>query len=301
VGSAAGVIESFDANWLELREPFDAAVRSRALAERFAAALPARPVLLDLGAGTGGLFRWLAPIIARAQAWILVDNDPELLQSAFRDIADWATERGHATSWPTRAARRALLVHTPHGAWRVEAIIADLFDAPDALPMDRVNAVVCSALLDLVSSAWIERFCDVLTVPLLACLSADGRDAFLPRHPLDRMVCSGFRRDQSRDKGFGGALGRRAAAALHTALRARGFALSTALSDWRIPRTAHAMLIELVQSHAQVAARWLPQHRRAIEAWERTRLRQATATRLAIRIGHRDSLALPEKDLPGKD
>jgi hypothetical protein len=37
--------------------------------------LPSRPVILHLGAGTGGLFRFLAPIIARPQRWIFADAD----------------------------------------------------------------------------------------------------------------------------------------------------------------------------------------------------------------------------------
>jgi hypothetical protein len=45
--------ESFDGDWLDLREPFDAAARDPGLATRLAAALPARPRILDLGAGTG--------------------------------------------------------------------------------------------------------------------------------------------------------------------------------------------------------------------------------------------------------
>ena len=55
--------ESFDATWLALREPADAFARDPALAERLVSLLPKRPHLLDLGAGTGSLFRWLAPMI----------------------------------------------------------------------------------------------------------------------------------------------------------------------------------------------------------------------------------------------
>ncbi len=62
----AHMSDAFDAAWLALREPFDAAARSRALAEALIAHLPARPRLLDLGCGTGSLFRWLAPMHRRA-------------------------------------------------------------------------------------------------------------------------------------------------------------------------------------------------------------------------------------------
>jgi SAM-dependent methyltransferase len=290
------MIETFDADWLALREPFDAAARSAALAARLAAVLPARPRILDLGAGTGSLFRWLAPIIDRAQAWTFADADAGLLAHAFAVTADWAEDQGYTVTWPGIAGRRALLVHAPGGAWRVEAVIVDLAAASDALPFSSVDAVVCSALLDLASAQWLTRLVAALRTPLLACLSVDGRDAFLPRHPLDRTVLHAFRRDQGRDKGFGPALGPRAPQVLHAALAARGFTLTSAASDWRIPPAAMAMLDELVQGHARVAAQQLPARRAAIAAWQRARLQQVDRGRLAIRIGHRDSLALPSQE-----
>ena len=50
---AGGVTEQFAADWLALREPFDHAARSVALARRLADRLPRRPKLVDLGGGTG--------------------------------------------------------------------------------------------------------------------------------------------------------------------------------------------------------------------------------------------------------
>ena len=283
--------ERFSADWLALREPFDAAARSVGLAERLASVLPARPVLLDLGAGSGSLFRWLAPIIGWAQVWVLVDADEDLLLRAYDDIACWAGERG----WTVTQGQRALLVHAPGGAWRVEAGRVDLATEPAALPREGVDAVVCSALLDLVSAAWLARLVAALRTPLLACLSVDGRDAFLPGHPRDPCVRAGFYRDQGADKGFGPALGSHAPAVLQAMLAARGFGVASAPSDWRIPAAALAMLRELVPGHAEAAARAFPARRRAIDAWRNARMQQAVAGRLAIRIGHRDSLGLPPR------
>ena len=292
--------ETFDGDWLALREPFDAASRSQALAERLCAALPARPRLVDLGAGTGSLFRWLAPIIARPQLWTLADADSVLLRRAFQDIADWAAARGLATSRAGSAANPALLVHTRLGAWRVQAVLCDLAGPPDRLPLAGTDAVVCSALLDLVSTEWIARFVRVLRRPLLACLNVDGRDAVLPADPLDRVVAAGFRRDQGRDKGFGPALGPRAATVLESALRARGFTVHGARSDWRIPPRAADMLDALVAGQAGAAAQQIPDRRTAIRAWAARRAHLVDGSRLAMRIGHRDSLALPAEKGPGK-
>jgi hypothetical protein len=283
--------ETFETGWLEIREPFDHAACSRTLAERLTTLLPARPRLLDLGAGTGSLFRMLAPMIGRAQAWTLLDADEDLLGEAFSSIAAWGEAQGWTITWPGRA----LLLHTPAGAWRVEGVVADLADAPAGLPLGHVNAVVCSALLDLVSVAWLERFAPALRVPFLACLSIDGRDAWLPRDPADAVVIAGSRRDQARDKGFGPALGIRATAVASRIFAENGLSVRSAPSDWRVSSGEAEMLAELIRGAAAAARAARPPHRAAIAGWEMRRLRQAARGRLAVRIGHRDILALPRR------
>src|SRR5258705_10769178 len=70
------------ADWLALREPFDAAARSEALTRALAAALPRdRPLkAVDLGAGRGSNVRYLASRLPQQpQEWLLVDEDARLL------------------------------------------------------------------------------------------------------------------------------------------------------------------------------------------------------------------------------
>lgn len=290
--------ESFDGDWLDQREPYDALARDEDLALRLADALPARPRILDLGAGTGSLLRWLGHYIGRAQAWTLVDADAALIERAFETVAERAALLGWAATWP---GKRTLLVHTPHGAWRVEGLVADLREAPGNLPLGKVDAVVNTALCDLVSRGWAERLaaaCASHRLPFYSALNVDGRERFLPPHPADALVARGFRRDQARDKGFGGvALGPEATAALAAAFRARGFAVRTAPSAWQVPRRDGAMAEAIAMGHARAAMARERRGRRRIVDWMMTRGRQAASGRLAVRIGHRDLLALP----PGED
>lgn len=286
--------ERFDSDWLTLRESFDHAARSVALARRLVERLPQRPRLLDLGAGTGSLFRFLAPIIGRRQDWILMDADDALLEDAFGRTAAWARRQGFAATSPGDA----LHVVTPRGLWRMQAVQSDLTPSPGALrrtlPLaGEVDAIVCSALIDLVSSAWMARQFDALRVPFLACLTVDGRDAWAPAHPADALVHSAFRRDQSRDKGFGPALGPAAPSVALKLLAARGFVTASAASDWPIPRTALRMQRAMIDGTADAARNARPARAAAIAEWQEARLRQAMRARLAIRIGHRDILALP--------
>jgi len=293
--------ESFDRDWLDLREPFDALARNEALADALIAVLPARPRLLDLGAGTGALLRWLAPRIGRAQSWTLVDADRLLLEAAFETIADRAEQVGYTVTVPNR---RTLLVHAPGGAWRVETLVADLAAAPQGLPLANTDAVVCSALCDLVSRNWLERLAASLRVPFYAALNVDGRDRWQPPHPADAAMAGAFRRDQGRDKGFrGAALGPHAAAAIAAVFAARGFTVQTARSDWQARQRGvmhpllrdHAghFLTKLALGHAEAARAGTPRGHARREAWLDARLDQIALGNLGVRIGHRDVLALP--------
>jgi SAM-dependent methyltransferase len=282
------VTEHFDADWLRLREPFDHAARSVALARRLAELLPARPRLLDLAAGTGSLFRFLAPIIGRGQDWILVDADTGLLDDAFGYTAAWARRHGFAAT----SSGDTLQVSTPRGLWRMQVSQRDLMPSAMCPSTVAADAVVCSALLDLVSAAWLGRQLDTLRVPLLACLTVDGRDAWKPHHPNDALVHAAFRRDQRRDKGFGSALGTDAPA-VALALAARDFIALSAPTEWHVRGSALSMQRALIDGTAHAARTGSPRHARAIVDWQEARLRQALRGRLAIRIGHRDILALP--------
>jgi hypothetical protein len=282
------VSEGFDADWLALREPFDAAARSTALAAALIATLPARPKLLDLGAGTGALFRWLAPRIGRAQAWTLFDADRDLLDEAFDTIADWAEDFG----WPVTTPGRAMLVHAPGGAWRIEARVGDLA-AVSALPLAGHDAVVNTALCDLVSRHWAQAIAARLKVPFHAALMVDGRVDWRPRHVFDRPVAMAFRRDQARDKGLGLALGHRAPLVLAETFAAAGFRVLTAPSDWRIGPASIGMLAAMARGDADAAVNARPMLASQVEAWRADRLHAAARRRASLRLGHRDLLAIP--------
>jgi len=283
--------ESFHADWLALREPFDALARHEGLAERFVGALPKAPWLVDLGAGTGSLFRYLAPRIGGEQQWTFIDADAALLDEAFNATAEWAMALG----FELEPHDSTLVIRAPGGSWRVDGELHDLADMPGELPLREADAVVCSALLDLVSRGWIEDLADALRQPFYATLSVDGRDAWLPPHPLDRTVRDGFARDQGRDKGFGRALGRHAAAAAIAAFCARGFAVASAPSDWVVPGGMISMANALTLGTGAAARAAVPAQHSRIADWEQARRRQSMRGRLAIRIGHRDILALPKE------
>jgi len=289
-------VESFDGDWLALREPFDAAARNPGLAQALMEHLDAkgRPRFLDLGAGTGSLTRWLGHFVGRAHAWVLADADPELMSRAFDTMMDSAETIGWRATWPQR---KVLLLHPPEGAWRIEGILTNLAEAPEGLPLEDVDAVTCSALCDLVSEAWLTRLAAGLAqrkLPFYAALNVSGREWFSPPFPGDALVARGFARDQFRDKGFGGmALGARAPDVIAQAFAVHGYTVHRAPSDCVISRRDPDMAMALADGHARAAMKKERKARAKILDWLIDRRAQAGLQRLSVRVGHTDILCLP--------
>ena len=198
------------------------------LARRLAERLPRRPRLVDLGAGTGSMFRFLAPIIGRGQDWMLVDADAALLDEAFGRTAAWARRQGFAATAPAMncCCRRRM------GLWRMRVLDTPLPLAGEVAAQarrvrvyvmggtltrrcaptspaggrgrcGRVHRAARSGLRGVAGTA--VRHADACrsspVSPSMAAMSGDRGIRY------DALVRAAFRRDMRRDKGFGPALG----------------------------------------------------------------------------------------------
>lgn len=290
----------FSTDWLGLREPADTAARSGVLVASVAAfASDAKSMtMLDLGAGTGSTLRALAPHLPTTQRWVLVDHDASLVAAGRKILATWAaTTYGSAgaegfpapaAASPATGAGLSLLIggRPVDVSWRQ----ADLADADWAALLEGVDLVTASALFDLVSAAFIERFADAAAsvgAAVYVALDVDGTSTWSPPHPDDAAVAEAFRRHQGIDKGFGPALGPEASTVLATALAARGYDVRTEKSPWRLGPDQAALIAEL-------AAGWAGAARAAgLEAAVVDRWHAARRTASGCVIGHTDLFATP--------
>lgn len=270
--------ETFSADWLALREPFDAAARDEAarrlrLDARLAALRPPPGApwrVIDLACGTGANQRWLAPRLGGPQQWLMVDHDAALL----RRIPD--AGEGVVTM------RQRL----------------DLMASLETLPWHAAHLVTASALLDLVGAAWLQRLvtaCAGARLPLLLALSVDGRHAWSPRDPLDEDVAALFAAHQRRDKGFGPALGAQAVDTLVDLLHAQGYRTFQARSDWSVDcrSGAHARRLQenLIDGMTEATVAQGPDRAGELRGWQERRHALVACT--GLRVGHLDVLALP--------
>ncbi len=295
-------MSGFSADWLAQREPFDCAARASAaaafdwpgLASHLRGAGHAAITVLDLGCGTGASLREIAPRLGGEQRWRLVDHDAALLAALPAALTRWA----HAQGWQAVPEGEGLRIDGGGLRVDVEWVRADLATGFDTVPFDAAQLVTCSALLDLVSPAWLEALvarCAGVGAAVCWALSVDGRIAWADADADDALAHDAFRAHQRRDKGFGPALGDAAVGAARRCLAAAAYRLDAAESDWVIDgkRGASdcAMLGALIDGMAQAAREQCPMHAMRIDAW-RTR-RHAALDTTGLRVGHVDLLGWP--------
>jgi hypothetical protein len=264
------------ARWLALREPADAEARARDLVERLARALPAtgRRVIHDLGGGTGSMGRWLAPLLAGSQHWVVHDRDADLLALA-------------AANGPGRAADGAPVT--------VDARHTDL-SRLGARDLVGAGLITASALLDILTEDDMARLAGVCAgagCPILLALSVIGRVEITPSDPLDRRVAAAFNAHQRRTTKRGRLLGPDAVGFAVERFGLLGAEVLVRPSPWRLWRTHVGLAVEWLTAWVRAASEQERELAAQCELYVRRRLTQAAAGQLAVTVGHADLLVLP--------
>jgi hypothetical protein len=255
-------------DWLDLREPADAAARSRDLVRQLRARLPDDGPLVvhDLACGTGSMGRWLAPLLPGPQRWILHDRDPDLLALA---------EAG---------------VPGP-----VETRLGDVTRL-DSEELAGASLITASALLDLLTEdelAALVAACAGAACPVLFTLSVTGRVQLLPGDPLDARVAAAFDAHQRRTTSRGRLLGPDAVEAAAAGFRALGAEVVVRPSPWRLGATESDLAVDWLAGWLDAACEQEPELVPDVDLYRRRRLTEAAAGALAVTVGHADLLVLP--------
>lgn len=267
-------MSGFSADWLTLREPHDARARNPTILARVVDAMSSLPSvsIVDLACGTGATLRALEPHLPTHQHWRLTDNDLSLLARA----AD------------TPHAQRTTVTAQP----------VDLAHDLEAALDGAVDLVTTSALLDLVSPAWLERLTTEVAarrLPFYAALSYDGRIQFDPVDPVDAHMRDAVNAHQRTDKGFGASLGPDAADATTEAFQRLGYEVATAPSDWEFAPEHEDIQLELLLGWATAARQTGLIPIEEIAEWLRRRQRLVSAGQSSIVVGHADLFAQPSR------
>jgi hypothetical protein len=262
--------------WLALREPADAAARSRELVEHLVREhSPAGGwVIHDLGCGTGAMGRWLAPLLPGLQHWVVHDQDADLLALA------------------------AVRVPGPAADGSAVTLEAKRSDITRLRPDDLAGAtlITASALLDVLTGeelAGLLSVCAGSDCPMLLTLSVVGRVALTPADPLDRPVAAAFDAHQRRTTERGRLLGPDATALAAEQLTQAGAEVLVRPSPWRLGAAQAALQAEWFTGWVGAACEQQFGLAADTERYTRRRLEQAAAGDLAVTVDHADLLASP--------
>jgi hypothetical protein len=265
-------VRGFAADWLALREPYDLRARNAAVLNAVIASLADQSAvnIVDLACGTGSTLRTLAPRLPAKQAWRLADNDRGLLAFA------------------SNSQRRASVT--------VATMEADLNRDLDVVLGGTIDVVTTSALLDLVSETWLQRFVRkavARSLPVYAALCYDGRAEIAPTDELDSAIIAAVNAHQRGDKGFGPALGPLAAQAAIARFEAAGYSVVQGQADWIAGARDQDFQIEIFRGWAAAASELGTSSGSDIDGWLRRRGGFVAAERSSLRVGHVDFFATP--------
>jgi hypothetical protein len=263
-------------DWLALREPADAAARARELAEELARrGAPASGWLIhDLGAGTGSMGRWLAPLLPGRQHWVVHERDAELLVQAAADPPGPGAD-GAAVTLETR--RSDILGLGPRD-------------------LAGVSLITASALLDMLTGSELAQLvtvCGDAQCPVLIALSVVGRVELTPSDPLDDRIAAAFNAHQRRETGRGALLGPDAAARAADAFARRGADVLTRDTPWRLDARHRELSRAWFAGWVDAACEQDQTLAAACDAYTGRRLAQLAAGELAVTVHHADLLVLP--------
>jgi hypothetical protein len=285
--------------WLRLREQRDWKARSVDLTNAIVATLPDdRPVgVLDLATGAGSNLRYLVERLPPRQRWLLIDRSAALLSEAGTRTRAWAAERGYDVQLRADESVR-LSIAGPQLDCEVEAQVQDLAALGDPSIFAGRHLVTASALLDLVSEAWLRALasrCRAAGAAALLTISYDGRSSCAPVEPEDEFVRELMNAHQLRDKGLGGpAEGPNAASCAARCFADEGFEVKIAASDWRLDPSDAAMQRTLIDGWARAASEQAPDAAETIASWRTRRLAHVDAGVSHVVVGHQDVAAWRE-------
>jgi hypothetical protein len=265
-------MSGFSAEWLALRESHDVRAHNPAVLGAVADRFRSHDAInvIDLACGTGSTVRALGSHLPARQHWDLVDSDRHLLALAC----------GGNTA----------------GDVRLNAVPFDLNGDLASVLDGSKHLITTSALLDLVSEAWLDRFARhaaACALPVYAALTYDGRTDFSPSDPLDEKITSAVNAHQRTDKGFGPALGPSAAAAAISRFEALGYQVVQGQSDWVIGPGDREMQRELLSGWAHATMETDALSHRDIDDWLARRKEIVDAGTSTLRVGHVDFFAAP--------
>lgn len=283
----------FATDWLEERNRFDEAARNPTVEAAFLRyAEQQQPLnLIDIGAGNGAVFTYLAPKLPPEQNWTLVELNPKLLKNARQRLLLWANGN-HYTIEKDEADY--LLFTRQERRLSIQLRQVSFLKLEEHFPLEAYHAVTASAVIDLLSQEMLEALLRLLhrhQLAFYATLNYQSME-YLPAGPQDTAMIEAYEQHMRRQQDFGRALGPTCTTALHQLAKSiYGHSPVDGPSPWAIRPTDIAMhrhLLSFMETSIAIAnpkldtAGWVARKQELLES-----------NQLHLTVNHTDLLISP--------
>lgn len=287
------VDEGFSEAWLTLREPADHDARSLSMPRQLSQWRNSMDSIniLDLGAGTGSNFRYLAPRLGHRQHWTLIDNDSRLMNTVPSVLENWARQKQASFT----ISNGQISVESASFSAKINCRLNNIAHHMSALEFHSADLVTASALLDLTSAAWLDELaaqCMENDCAALFALNYNGHIRWTPEYSSDEVVTGRLNKHQLQDKGFGPALGPDAVAHLAGCLESGNRRLLIEESNWNLTEHQYELQLALVKDWASAALTLDFGEQSIINRWQQERMSSISRRKSSLIVGHVDALLL---------
>lgn len=194
---------NFTSNWLIARNPLDEQSRSKIVLHAVQKLLTPLSTLkiLDLGAGLGSSFMYLADKISQDQHWIMLENDPTLRTAGSKNLVNWLKQKGFSQQED----------HFVKGTKKIsfQYYAGSFLDPTDIQQIRQTTPtlITASAFFDIFAPHQIEQFLSQFRgIPLYTSLNYNSMNFSRNTH-IDDYFLDTYTKHMRREQVFGRALG----------------------------------------------------------------------------------------------
>jgi trans-aconitate methyltransferase len=222
----------FNTAWLEERFAFDTEARNKQVEQDFLHHFSSKKALniLDLGAGSGSSFLYLAERLPMDQSWTFIELNPELAAAGVRRILKVADQK----QWTVRSSPTDIQLSISGRNVSIKVINGSFLELPELVDIKSFDLATAAAVLDLLTPDMLNKLLSVLSVnqiALLATINYAGM-SFEPETPMDKYYADLYSQHMQREQVFGKTLGPDCTRAIKAYCRTNDLKVISGESNW---------------------------------------------------------------------
>ncbi len=285
----------FHTAWLEERFVFDSNARNKLVEKAFRQHFDQKQSIniLDLGAGSGSSFLYLAEKLPMHQQWTFVELNPDLVAAAIQRILNIADQK----KWIVLEAGEVIRLRLSGKDVSIKVINGSFLELPELVDVKSFDLATAAAVLDLLTLEMLHELLKVLAgnqVALLATINYAGM-GFEPEEPGDKYYAALYSQHMQREQAFGKTLGADCTQAITDYCAKKELTSFWGESNWFVKpedKRMHRFLLDYMNDAIPEMLKTEPELE-AFQTWLDTKKEMLENGLLSTTVFHRDIFLMP--------